>query len=136
MEPIIREENKIYEKIKENVLSELKKAFRPEFLNRVDDMIVFHRLTEEEIREICALMAESLKKRLAENEITAEFETSALELIAKEGFDPIYGARPLKRYLQSSVETLVARKILEGDLKAGSTIIVDVEDGELVCKTR
>ena len=77
----------------------------------------------------------SLRNRLADRTLSLDITDAAKQLVIDRGFDPIYGARPLKRYLQSSVETLVARKILEGDLKAGSTIIVDVDDGELVCKT-
>lgn len=128
------DENKSYDKIKDDVLGELKKNFRPEFLNRIDDIIVFHQLDEEEIKQIAALMLNTLKKRLAENGITAEFTDEAVSHIAKEGFDPVYGARPLRRAIQSKIEDLLAEKMLESHIKSGDTITVDVSDGELVVK--
>ena len=95
---------------------------------------MFHQLDEEEIKQIAALMLNTLKKRLAENGITAEFTDEAVSHIAKEGFDPVYGARPLRRAIQSKIEDLLAEKMLESHIKSGDTITVDVSDGELVVK--
>ncbi len=127
-------DNKTYEQIKNDVLGELKKHFRPEFLNRIDDTIVFHQLGEDEIKKIASLMLDTLKNRLAENGITAEFSDEAITQIAKEGFDPVYGARPLRRAIQSRIEDLLAEKMLENNIKSGDSITIDVVDGELVIK--
>ncbi len=126
--------DKDYAKIKSDVMGELKRAFRPEFLNRIDDIIVFHQLSEENIKEICFKMLETLKDRLAANEIKAEFSDSAIEKIAKSGFDPTYGARPLRRAIQSEIEDMIAEKMLEGKIKSGSSITVDFEDEKFVVK--
>ncbi len=114
--------------IKENVLSELKRTFRPEFLNRIDDIIVFSRLTKDEIKEIAALMLNSLKKRLSQNGIEAEFDDSALEKIADEGFDITYGARPLRRAISSKIEDMLANEMLEGKVLEGDKITVVYKD--------
>ena len=121
--------------MRKNVMDELKKAFRPEFLNRVDEIIVFNRLTDEDIKKITSIMLEGFNKRLAANGIQCEFEDSALELLAKEGFDPVYGARPLRRAIQSKVEDLFAEEMLSGSIKFGSTVSVSVQDGNIVLKT-
>lgn len=120
-----------YKSIKENVLSELKKQFRPEFLNRVDDTIVFHQLTEQEVSKIAHLMLDSLAKRLAGNGITATFKDSVVSMVSKEGFDPIYGARPLRRAIQAKVEDLLAEKMLDGSISDGDSISVDMVDGNV-----
>ncbi len=117
--------------IKKNVMDELKKAFRPEFLNRVDDIIVFNRLTDDDIKRIASIMLEGFNKRLASNGITCTFDDSALELLAKEGFDPVYGARPLRRAIQSRVEDLFAEEILEGKVKAGDAVTVYAEGDQI-----
>ena len=132
----ITDNGEISESARDMVQAELKRSFRPEFLNRLDEIIMFRPLTKENLTGIIDNLVASLRNRLADRTLSLDITDGAKQLVIDRGFDPIYGARPLKRYLQSSVETLVARKILEGDLKAGSTIIVDVEDGELVCKTR
>ena len=116
------------------VMAELRRAFRPEFLNRLDETILFRPLTKENLSGIIDLLVEGLRKRLAEQNLKLELTESAKALIIQRGYDPLYGARPLRRTLQSSVETLLARTILRGDLSAGSTITVDVQDGELVCR--
>jgi ATP-dependent Clp protease ATP-binding subunit ClpB len=113
---------------------ELRRAFRPEFLNRLDETILFRPLTKENLTGIIDLLVESLRKRLAEQNLKLEISDEAKALIIQRGYDPLYGARPLRRVLQSSVETLVARTILRGDLLPGATITVDVENGELVCR--
>ena len=116
------------------VMAELRRAFRPEFLNRLDETILFRPLTKENLSGIIDLLVEGLRKRLAEQNLKLELTDAAKALIIQRGYDPLYGARPLRRTLQSSVETLLARTILRGDLSAGSTITVDVQDGELVCR--
>ena len=127
-------EDKSYEKIKESVLGELKKAFRPEFLNRLDDTIVFHRLSEENVKEIAKLLLKGLADRLAENGITATFTDNVVEFVSREGFDPIYGARPLKRAIQSKIEDTLAEIMLDNGISDGSNITVDCEDGKIVVK--
>ena len=118
----------------EAVMGELRRAFRPEFLNRLDETILFRPLTKENLNGIIEILVEGLRKRLAEQNLKLELTDGAKALIIQRGYDPLYGARPLRRVLQSSVETLIARTILRGDLAAGSTITVDVQDGELVCR--
>ena len=118
----------------EAVMAELHRAFRPEFLNRLDETILFKPLTKDNLNGIIDIMVASLRGRLAERSLGLEITDAAKSLIIERGFDPLYGARPLRRYLQSSVETLIARRILSGDVAAESTIVVDVEDGELVCR--
>ena len=130
----IDENGNISEEAREGVMNELRRSFRPEFLNRLDETIFFRPLTKDNLKDIIDIMLDSLKKRLADKSLGLEVTDAAKELIIDRGFDPVYGARPLRRYLQSSLETLVARKILSGDLDADSTITVDVENGELVCK--
>ncbi|MBR6115456.1 MAG: type VI secretion system ATPase TssH, partial [Oscillospiraceae bacterium] len=95
---------------------------------------LFRPLTKENLTGIIDIMTESLRKRLADRSLKLEMTDAAKELIIERGYDPLYGARPLRRYLQSSVETLLARAILGGDLETGATLTVDVEDGELVCR--
>ena len=115
-------------------MGELRRAFRPEFLNRLDETILFRPLTKENLTGIIDLLVESLRKRLAEQNLKLDLSDEAKALIIQRGYDPLYGARPLRRVLQSSVETLVARTILRGDLTPGATITVDVENGALVCR--
>ena len=115
-------------------MAELRRSFRPEFLNRLDETILFRPLTRENLTGIIDIMVEGLRGRLAERSLKLEITDEAKALIIDRGYDPLYGARPLRRYLQSSVETLLARTILRGDLAAGATLTVDVEDGELVCR--
>ena len=118
--------------IRSNVTDELKKMFRPEFLNRVDDIIVFSQLSEEEIGKIALVMLEGLKKRLVSNGIEVSFDESAVKLLAKEGFDPIYGARPLRRAITSKVEDLFAGEMLDGKVQSGDSVKVKEENGEIV----
>lgn len=114
--------------IKEKVLGELKGAFRPEFLNRVDDIVVFTKLTREEIKEIASKMLENLNRRLAGLNITATFTDAVLERLADKGFDPVYGARPLRREIQSSIEDALSEKILDGSVKNGDTVLCDYSE--------
>ena len=130
----IAADGSISEEAQNAVMQELKMSFRPEFLNRLDEIIMFHPLTRENLGGIIDIMVSSLRERLADKSLSLEITDSAKQLIIERGYDPLYGARPLRRYLQSSVETLIARAILGGNLAAGSTITVDVENGELVCR--
>ena len=130
----IAADGSISEEAQSAVMQELKMSFRPEFLNRLDEIIMFHPLTRENLGGIIDIMVSSLRERLADKSLSLEITDSAKQLIIERGYDPLYGARPLRRYLQSSVETLIARAILGGNLAAGSTITVDVENGELVCQ--
>jgi len=114
-------------KIKDDVMSELKKAFRPEFLNRIDDIIVFQQLTRDDIRKITVNLCESVVNRLKGMNITLKIDESALDLIADNGFDVVYGARPLKRAIQSLIEDMLAEKILDGTVKAGDEVLVSAE---------
>ena len=127
-------EGNITDSAKEAVMAELHRAFRPEFLNRLDETILFKPLTKDNLTGIIDIMVEGLKKRLADRSLKLCITDKAKELIIERGYDPLYGARPLRWYLQSSVETLLARVILSGDLAAGSTLTVDVENDELVCR--
>ncbi len=130
----INEDGSIRQDAQDAVMSELRRSFRPEFLNRLDEIILFKPLTKEDLTSIIDLMVNSLRKRLADQSLDLVMTDAAKQMIIDRGYDPLYGARPLRRVLQSSVETLVARTILRGDLKAGSTITVDVRDGELVAE--
>lgn len=120
------------EEIREAVMDELKKTFRPEFLNRIDETIVFHQLSRENIKEIAGIMLETVKKRVAVMDITLKVEESALDIMAEKGFDPIYGARPLRRYIQTQIEDAVAEKVLEGEITDGSTVVAKATDGKIV----
>ena len=119
------------ERTKENVMGELKKTFRPEFLNRVDDTIVFDRLTAADIEEIARRMLKTLDKRMAELELHLDVTDEAVAHLAKAGFDDVYGARPLRRAIQSELEDALAEKMLEGTFKAGDTVKVDVKENTL-----
>ncbi|MGM9669541.1 MAG: ATP-dependent chaperone ClpB [Faecousia sp.] len=129
----IEPDGSISEAAKSAVMRELHQAFRPEFLNRLDETILFRPLTKENLNGIIDIMTESLRKRLADRSLKLVITPQAKALIIERGYDPLYGARPLRRYLQSSVETLIARTVLRGELSAGATLTIDVEDGTLVC---
>ncbi len=122
-----------YEAIKADVMAEVKRAFRPEFLNRVDEMIVFHQLTEQDIKQIAGKMLHQLAKRMEDNGITATFSEETVAKIADEGFDPVYGARPLRRAIQSKIEDMIAEEMLEGKIKPEDAIEVIVQDGAFTC---
>ncbi len=130
----IQPDGSISEEAQEAVMMELRRAFRPEFLNRLDETILFRPLTKENLSGIIDLLVEGLRKRLAEQNLKLELTQAAKALVIERGYDPLYGARPLRRTLQSGVETLLARTILRGDLRPGATITVDEENGELVCR--
>jgi ATP-dependent Clp protease ATP-binding subunit ClpC len=120
-----------YERMKNKVQEELKQHFRPEFLNRVDDTVVFHQLTEDEIVEIVDLMIAKVDERLKDRDMGLELRPTAKALLAQRGYDPVLGARPLRRTIQRSIEDMLSEKILFGELRAGQIVIVDVEgEGE------
>lgn len=125
-----------YQTMKDKVLAELKKSFRPEFLNRIDETIVFHPLEQEHIAQIVGLMANELRKRLADQHIQFELSEEASAFLAKEGFDPQYGARPLRRAIQKHIEDRLSEDLLLGKIHKGDTLLIDVEDGALVVRTQ
>ena len=132
----IQADGTIAQSARDAVMAELRQSFRPEFLNRLDEIILFKPLTKENLGGIIEILMQGLRQRLSEKLLKLEVTDQAKDLIIDQGFDPIYGARPLKRYLQSAAETLIAKRILSGDLAAGSTLVLDVENGQLVCRTR
>ena len=121
-----------YEGMKEKVLGEVRKSFRPEFINRIDEIVVFHELTEEQLRSIVDLMVKDLQERLAEREIGIELTEAAKSWLAKEGFDPVYGARPLRRAIERYVENPLSTKLLQGEFKEKDKVVVDLGEGELM----
>ena len=132
----ITPEGEIREDAREKVMQDLRASFRPEFLNRLDEIILFKPLTKENLGGIIDNLLAGLKNRLASaavGNLGLEVTDAAKSLIIEGGFDPVYGARPLKRYLQSAAETLIAKVILKGDVKAGSTLVLDAKDGILTC---
>lgn len=132
----IDENGEIKPEAQEEVMNDLRGHFRPEFLNRLDEIIMFKPLTKENIGGIVDLMVRELSDRLADQELSLELTDAARTQVIENGYDPVYGARPLKRYLQNYVETLVAKKILSGDVHAGDTLVLDVKDGEFVINTK
>ena len=132
----IQPDGSIAERARNAVMGELRRAFRPEFLNRLDEIILFKPLTKENLNGIIEILMQGLRKRMADKTLKLDVTDAAKSLIIERGFDPIYGARPLKRYLQSAAETLIAKEILRGDLPAGSTLVLDAENGELTCRKK
>jgi ATP-dependent Clp protease ATP-binding subunit ClpB len=128
----VSSEGEIREEAGKAVMAELRHHFRPEFLNRVDDIVLFKPLSREEIKSIIHLLATDLRKRLADRRIGFEITEAACDFIAREAYDPVYGARPLKRYLQHHLETRIGRALIGGDIHEGATIKVDEQGGELV----
>ena len=132
----IDEKGDIKPEAQEQVMGDLRGHFRPEFLNRLDEIIMFKPLTKNNIGKIVDLMVRELGDRLADQELSLELTDAAKQMVVDNGYDPVYGARPLKRYLQNYVETLTAKKILSGDVHAGDTIVLDVKDGEFTVSTK
>lgn len=122
------DEERDYDQIKSEVMGEVRRAFKPEFLNRIDEIIVFHQLDSDDIKQISVKMLDKLIERLADNKIEAEFSNEAIDKIAAEGFDPVYGARPIRRVIQSKVEDMIAERMLEGKIKEGSKVKIVVKD--------
>ena len=132
----IDEKGDIKPEAQEQVMADLRGHFRPEFLNRLDEIIMFKPLTKDNVGKIVDLMVKELSDRLADQELSLELTDAAKQMVVDNGYDPVYGARPLKRYLQNYVETLTAKKILSGDVHAGDTIVLDVKDGAFTVSTK
>ena len=115
----------ITEEVNDVVMSEMKHRFKPEFLNRVDDIIMFTPLNREEIKQIIDIFMQGLRNRLADREINIELTDAAKEVMINEGYDPVYGARPLKRYISGTLETMLAKKLISGEIYNGSTVVID-----------
>ena len=129
-------EGEIKPEVRDLVMAELRHHFRPEFLNRVDDVVLFKSLSLPQIERIVALQFDELRRRLVDQRIDVELTEGAQRLIAEQGFDPVYGARPLRRYISHEVETRIGRALIAGDIQDGDTIVVDAEDGEIVVTFR
>jgi ATP-dependent Clp protease ATP-binding subunit ClpB len=121
-----------YQQMKTQVMNEVSHHFKPEFINRIDESVVFHPLLAEQIQQIAGIQIQSLAKRLAEQDLKLSVSSEALELIAQAGFDPIFGARPLKRAIQKGLENPLAQKLLANEFTAGNTINIVAENGTLV----
>ena len=132
----IDEKGDIKPEAQEQVMNDLRGHFRPEFLNRLDEIIMFKPLTKDNVGKIVDLMVKELSDRLADQELSLELTDAAKQMVVDNGYDPVYGARPLKRYLQNYVETLTAKKILSSDVHAGDTIVLDVKDGAFTVSTK
>ena len=132
----IDENGNISKDAEEAVMNELRAGFRPEFLNRLDEIILFKPLTKNNIGEIIHLLMEDLNSRLVDKEVRVELSKEAEAYVVDHGFDPVYGARPMKRYLQKTVETEAAKLILADRVRAGDTILIDVENGALTAKVK
>ncbi|MDR2182943.1 MAG: AAA family ATPase, partial [Clostridiales bacterium] len=118
--------------MKRDIMEEVKRIFKPEFLNRIDDIIVFHQLDKDEIAKIARIMMDETVARVRQTmQIEISVTDAAIDFIADSGFDPVYGARPLRRAIQSQVEDLAAEKILAGDIKPGANLVIDVIDGKI-----
>ncbi|NOJ72378.1 ATP-dependent protease ATP-binding subunit ClpC [Paenibacillus alvei] len=128
----IDDAGKDYNNMKDKVMGELKKSFRPEFLNRIDEIIVFHSLEQQHIAEIVSLMAGELRKRLKEQDVDFQLTDNAKNFLAKEGFDPAYGARPLRRAIQKHIEDRLSEELLKGNVSKGDSVVIDEKAGELV----
>jgi ATP-dependent Clp protease ATP-binding subunit ClpB len=124
-----------YEEMKRDVLGALQQQFRPEFLNRVDDIVVFHALSREHLRQIVDIQLRRLGARLADRHLELAFTDAAKDFLAQRGYDPVYGARPLKRVISNLVETELAQKLIAGELKDGDRLVVDVEGDGLAFRT-
>ena len=132
----IHDDGSIDEQSQEMVMNDLKAHFRPEFLNRLDEIIMFKPLTKQNIRSIIDLLIADVNRRLSERELRVELTEAAKDYVVEGGYDPMYGARPLKRYLQKNVETLAARLILAGNVGREDTILIDVQDDKLTARVK
>jgi ATP-dependent Clp protease ATP-binding subunit ClpB len=130
------ESGEIPKSVRDKVMADLRAHFRPEFLNRVDEIVLFKPLTLEEIKKIVDLQLDLLRERLAARSIQLDLTDAARDFVAKQGYDPVYGARPLKRYLQREVETALSRKLLQGEISDHSKVSVDCRNGKLEFKSR
>ena len=133
---LVEDAGHITETTKDLVMSEMKRRFKPEFLNRVDDIIMFKSLDKEEIKKIIDIFIKSLANRLKEKDIDIEITDAAKEIMVREGYDPVYGARPLKRYIGNTLETMIARRLIAGEIYNGCTIVVDGEDDNISIRVK
>jgi len=127
-------DNSRYEEMRTRVMAAMREQFRPEFLNRIDDIIIFHGLEKSELRQIIQIQAQRLEARLAEKKMALKLSEAAIDFLAEVGYDPTYGARPLKRAVQRELETQIAKCILRGEFTEGDTIWVDIENERLAFK--
>jgi ATP-dependent Clp protease ATP-binding subunit ClpC len=123
-----------YQKMKEKVLDQLKRTFRPEFLNRIDAIAVFRALSPEQIKEIMDIMFRQIQERIKDQHIQLELTEGARAFLAKEGYDPLFGARPLRRVMQRRVEDALSEAVLSGTFKSGDRVIIDVADGQIALR--
>ena len=126
------EEGEPSDEVRDRVMARLRSGFRPEFLNRIDEIVLFKPLTREELKAIVGLVLEGLSQRLEDRHIRLEATDNALDLIVEEGWSPVYGARPVKRFIQKMVETGLGRMIINGDIAEGDTAIIDTDDESLL----
>ncbi|MBQ9988383.1 MAG: ATP-dependent chaperone ClpB [Clostridia bacterium] len=132
----ITEDGRITQAAHSAVMDQVRRAFRPEFLNRLDEIILFHPLTKENLSGIIEIMLNGLRQRMADSQLNLEVTDEAKQQIIERGYDPIYGARPLRRYLQKAAQTMIAKEILRGEIGIGSTLVLDIENGELACRKK
>jgi ATP-dependent Clp protease ATP-binding subunit ClpB len=132
---VFQDEGLSPEKRKEEILADVRGFFRPEFVNRIDEIVVFEPLTRSHIREIVAIQLRELRERLAERSIELRLSEAATDLLAAAGYDPAFGARPLKRLIQRELQDALAMRLLSGQLRDGDAVIVDAEGGELAIET-
>jgi ATP-dependent Clp protease ATP-binding subunit ClpB len=132
----ISKDGELRESARDQVMAELRRHFRPELLNRIDDIVLFKPLQNAEIRRIVDLLLVGLRARLAERRIQLDVSDAAKTFLGNQGYDPVYGARPLKRLLQRELETRLGRKLIAGEIADGSLVAVDVRDGQLVLESR
>jgi ATP-dependent Clp protease ATP-binding subunit ClpB len=127
----IQEVSEDEKQVREAVTMVLREHFKPEFLNRIDDIVIFHRLSREQITQIIDVQLERLRAMLRERNVSLELQDSARELLAREGYDPNFGARPLKRAIQTLIQNPLAMKLLRGEITSGQKVIVSARDGEM-----
>jgi ATP-dependent Clp protease ATP-binding subunit ClpC len=132
----IQSETPGYEEAKQLVMHEVKKFFKPEFLNRLDDIIVFHYLEQADVRQIARMFVEELTQRMKQHKIDLEVEPAVTEKLARDGFDPVYGARPLRREVERQIENPLAMKIVKGECPDGSRVRIALKDARIVFKIR
>ncbi|MFD2617348.1 ATP-dependent protease ATP-binding subunit ClpC [Terrilactibacillus laevilacticus] len=132
----VESEGQEYRDMKDKVMGELKRTFRPEFLNRIDEIIVFHELKKDQLKHIVSLLSEQLKERLANQGIILDLTDAAIEKIADEGYDPEYGARPLRRALQRRIEDRLSEELLKGNISKGSSVVIDYQDDKFIVQNK
>jgi ATP-dependent Clp protease ATP-binding subunit ClpC len=131
-----KEREDAYDKMKDNVMDELKRSFRPEFLNRIDDIIVFHQLEEKDVAHIVRLMLDTVIKRLEELEIKVDYTDEVISHLSRAGFDEEYGARPLRRAITKMIEDKLSEEMLRGEVKKGDEVLMDIENENVVFKQK